>query len=402
MKIAWLTPYPVVTLGDSIEWGVRRASIHPCSWIINLQRELVKLPNVELHLLTLTPWVKRTQRVEKDGATIHVIKNGVPFFHKGFPPYMPVDVITGFMQDRWLLKKELEKINPDVVHGHGTENAYALAAVNAGVPAFFSMQGIIAEINKVNSTLRFRMVERMERKAIQKTEYASCRTAFDTGFVRAVNPSTHIFQIQEAMNPVYFKQQWNGCGRKRILFVGSMGKHKGLDYLLQAVKILSAEDPQVELCVVGGTPAEIDVCRQRCQELGIERQVEFAGFLNAPAIVPYHLSCRVFVIPSTNENSPNTLAEAMVSGMPCVASAVGGIPSMVEDEKTGLLFQSGDVGGLVNQLKRVLYDDELCRKLGSSAGEVARARHRPETVAKATLAAYQYMLDSAGKAAQKR
>jgi glycosyltransferase involved in cell wall biosynthesis len=196
------------------------------------------------------------------------------------------------------------------------------------------------------------------------------------------------------MNPVFFKQQWAGCARKRILFVGSMGKHKGLEYLLQAVKILSAEDPAVELCVVGGTPGQIEAYRQRCRELGIERRVEFAGFLNSASIVPHHLSSRVFVIPSANENSPNTLAEAMVSGMPCVASAVGGIPSMVDDGKTGLLFQSGDVEGLVRQLKRVLYDDDFCRNLGSSAADIARARHRPENVAEETMKAYRFILEN--------
>jgi glycosyltransferase involved in cell wall biosynthesis len=393
MKIAWLCPYPVSDLGDALQWGNCRQSTHPCSWILNLQRELVKLPGVELHLCTFNPGVRRTQCVEKDGAFIHVIKNGVPFLHKGWPAYIPLDVLTGFAQDIFLLKHELKKINPDVVHAHGTENAYALAAAALKYPSVVSMQGIIAEINKVNPTSRFQRVEKLERKAVQRSKYFTCRTDFDTGFVSKTNPSAHIFQIHEAMNPVFFEKQWSGCARKRILFVGSMGKHKGLEYLLQAVKILSAEDPAVELCVVGGTPGQIEAYRQRCRELGIERRVEFAGFLDSAAIVPHHLSCKVFVIPSTNENSPNTLAEAMVSGMPCVASAVGGIPSMVDDGKTGLLFKSGDVDGLVRQLRRVLPDDDFCRKLGSAAADIARARHRPEHVAEETLAAYRYILE---------
>lgn len=392
MKIAWLCPYPAPELGGLLEWNACRPANHPCSWIINLQRELVKLPEVELHLFTLNPGVKRTQCVEQGGAFIHVIKNGAPFLHKGWPSYMPLDVLSGFAQDICLLKRELKKIKPDVVHAHGTENAYALASAAMKYPFMISMQGIIAEINKVNPTFRFRRVEKLERKALKKTKYASCRTAFDTGFVRSVNPAAHIFQIHEAMNPVFFKQQWTGCSRKRILFVGSMGKHKGLDYLLQAVKALLAEDSEVEFCVVGGTPSQIEAYRQRCRELGIEQRVEFAGFLNSEAIVPHHLSSRVFVIPSTNENSPNTLAEAMVSGMPCVASAVGGIPSMVDDEKTGLLFKSGDVDGLVKRLKRVLYDDALCQKLGASAAEVARKRHKSETVAEETMKAYEFIL----------
>jgi len=392
MKIAWLCPYPVPELGDLLKWKVRRTAIHPCSWIINLQRELVKLPEVELHLCTFNPGVARKQCVERDGAVIHVIKNGAPFLHRGWTHYMPLDVLSHFLQDIMLLKHELKIINPDIVHAHGTENAYALAAAAMKYPSIVSMQGIIAEINKVNPTARYRRVEKLERKALQMAKYASCRTAFDTGFVRKTNPATHIFQIQEAMNPIYFNQQWQGCARKRILFVGSMGKHKGLEYLLQAVKILSAEDPSVELCVVGGTPGQIEAYRQLCRELSIDQRVEFAGFLNAAAIVPHHLSCKVFVIPSTNENSPNTLAEAMVSGMPCVASAVGGIPCMVDDEKTGLLFRSGDVEGLVRQLKRVLYDDELCRKLGTAAAEIARKRHWPENVAEETMEAYRFIL----------
>jgi glycosyltransferase involved in cell wall biosynthesis len=394
MKIAWLCPYPVHEMGSEIEWKIRKETFHSCGWIVNLQKALVQMPDVELHVFTLHHGISRTQCVRLGGAFFHIVKNGVPFLHKGFPKYFPVDALTGFAGDVALLKKEVRKINPDVVHAHGTENAYALTAAAMKYPSVISMQGIIAEINKVNPTFRFRKVEKLERKALLKTKYASCRTAFDTGFVSKTNPSAHIFQIQEAMNPVYFEKQWNGCARKRILFVGSMGKHKGLETLFQAVKSLTAEDPDVELCVVGGTPGQIEMCKQRCLELGISRQVEFAGFLNAAAIVPHHLACKVFVIPSTNENSPNTLAEAMVSGMPCVASAVGGIPSMVDDEKTGLLFRSEDAGGLVRQLKRVLYDDKLCRELGTAAAATARSRHRPENVAKETMAAYEFILQN--------
>jgi len=202
----------------------------------------------------------------------------------------------------------------------------------------------------------------------------------------------HIFQIHEAMSPVYFEKQWDGCERKQILFVGSMGVHKGIDYLLAAVSRLVKEDPDVGLTVIGGMAGQIDACRQRCKDLGIEQSVDFKGFLDAAAIAPLHQTHRVFVIPSTNENSPNTLAEAMVSGMPCIASAVGGIPSMISDGDNGLLFKSRDVDELVLRLKQVLRDDDLCLRLVRSAAQVARSRHDPRSVAEATLKAYKHML----------
>jgi glycosyltransferase involved in cell wall biosynthesis len=395
MKIAWLAPYPVSILGDKLEWGLRRQSAHPCSWIMNLSRELARLPDVELHIGTLCPWVKRSQVVTHDRVIVHVVKSGIPFLHRYWPPYCPLDVITDFAVDSFQLCREVARIKPDIIHAHGTENPYALTASRMSYPFVVSMQGIINEIYKVNKTFRFRRVARLEKKAMLATRYVSCRTAFDTGFVRSINPKAHVFQIHEAMNPVFFKRQWDGCERKRILFVGSMGKHKGLDYLLEAVVILSRTYPSIELCILGGSASEIAMYQSHCRELNIEQNVRFEGFLTAEQIAPHHLSSRVFVIPSTNENSPNTLAEAMVSGMPCIASAVGGIPSMIDVEETGLLFSSGNVDQLVGQLERVLEDDALCLRLGNAAAKVARARHYPESVARETHEAYEFILSRA-------
>jgi len=392
MKIAWLCPYPVSQLDHLLDGGVRRFSIHPCSWIMNLSDALSGISGVELHMVTLTPWVARSQVVQRNGIFVHVIKNGIPLTQRGWPSYLPVDILTGFWRDIRLLRQEIRKINPDVIHAHGTENAYALATVGQRIPAMVSIQGIVSKIAQVNPTFRYRVVSRFERRALKKMAYASCRTDFDTGFVRSVNASIHIFQIHEAMNPVYFKQQWKGCERKRILFVGSMGKHKGLDFLLQAVSRLAKDNPEISLTVVGGTAGEIESCKGRCNELGILHCVEFKGFLPADQIAQLHQSSRVFVIPSTNENSPNALAEAMVSGMPCIASAVGGIPSMIKAGETGLLFESGNIDELINHLKTTLYDDELCIRIGQAAAGTSRSRHDPKLVANATLDAYNHML----------
>jgi hypothetical protein len=75
MKIAWLTPYPAQGIGDAVEWHGFKKTFHSCGWIVNLQKALVALPGVELHLFVLQPRVERTQCVEKDGAFIHVIKS---------------------------------------------------------------------------------------------------------------------------------------------------------------------------------------------------------------------------------------------------------------------------------------------------------------------------------------
>jgi glycosyltransferase involved in cell wall biosynthesis len=100
----------------------------------------------------------------------------------------------------------------------------------------------------------------------------------------------------------------------------------------------------------------------------------------------------VFVLPSENENSPNALAEAMVSGMPVIATRVGGIPSMVEDGQTGLLVPWGDPASLAEKMAWLLAHPEERERLGQNACRVARARHAPQTVADETVQAYKEIL----------
>ena len=96
----------------------------------------------------------------------------------------------------------------------------------------------------------------------------------------------------------------------------------------------------------------------------------------------------VFTITSYIENSPNSLAEAMLSGLPCVASYVGGIPSMVDGGLTGLLYPVEEVPVLADRIRRIFLDDQLAMQLGENARRIALERHDPAAVVDQLLAAY--------------
>ena len=100
--------------------------------------------------------------------------------------------------------------------------------------------------------------------------------------------------------------------------------------------------------------------------------------------------CRshVFAISSYIENSPNSLCEAMQVGLPCVASYAGGIPSLVEQRRTGLLFPVGDAPLLADSIMRIFRDDGLACRLGAAARAEASERHAPERVLSQLLDAY--------------
>jgi glycosyltransferase involved in cell wall biosynthesis len=193
------------------------------------------------------------------------------------------------------------------------------------------------------------------------------------------------------MNPVYFQNEWHIRDVDRLLYVGSLEARKGLDVLLEALKLVVQAKPKTTLTVIGG--GDQTPYRQLCERLLITGNVQFLGFQSAEQIAQHHLESQMFVLPSGNENSPNTLAEAMVSGLPVIATAVGGIPSMVQHGQSGWLVPPRNPAELANAILQLLNDPKLRASLGEAARQRARDRHLPGHVAAQTAQAYQEILN---------
>jgi glycosyltransferase involved in cell wall biosynthesis len=392
LRVAWLAPYPVTLLTPTLRLARTAAGLHPCSWIVNLANALAARDDVELHLVTETCLVTSEQTVSQRGIKFHVLPAGVPFLHRGFPHWFPLDAMTGFRARRRRMVQTIQRLDPDLVHAHGTEAAYGLAAVDSQRPCLVSVQGVISELARTNSSLFFRLQRRHEAKVARQAAYFSCRTQFDSGFIKSQNSLATIFMTHEAMSKVFFQYNWQPSDQDSLLFVGALTPWKGLDLLLQAMRLVLTRKPRAILRVIGGTPGQMNAYREKARALEISTRVEFLGFLPADEIARWHRESQVFVLPSQNENSPNTLAEAMVSGMPVIATNVGGIPSMVEDGKTGLLVPWNQPDILAGKIVWLLQHPEECARLGANARQIARERHDPARVAEQTLAAYRQIL----------
>ncbi|NEV65054.1 glycosyltransferase family 4 protein [Thiorhodococcus minor] len=363
---------------------------------MNLSQALVARGDVDLHLVTVSPWVTHSQTVEVEGMTIHIVKGGVPTLHRGWPRFLPLDAATGFRMEARAVRFELRQIKPDLIHAHGTEKGYALTAMHSGYPYLVSIQGIIAEYYKMDPCLYYRLMRPREANVIRRTKNFTCRTHFDTSYVRRLNPSAKIFNICEAMSPVFWEGQWESKGGYRILFVGSGAPRKGFDDLIAAAAVISEKFHAVSIDAVGIFSGKRRETLARTADKA-RIAIRFHGFQTAPAISELHRQCDLFVLCSSIENSPNTLAEAMVSGMPCVSYDVGGVSSMIDAGRTGLLVAPGDITGLAAAAMELMGDRRKAQHLGAAAASAARSRHRPEHVAAATWDAYRDILAASGK-----
>ena len=116
--------------------------------------------------------------------------------------------------------------------------------------------------------------------------------------------------------------------------------------------------------------------------------MEFLGSLSAEQMKEQYLLANVFVLPSTMENSPNSLGEAMLLGVPCVAADVGGVTTMLEPEKEGFVYPSTAPYMLAGSLEKVFAMGEQAEQLGLRARSHARVTHDPDTNLRTLLEIY--------------
>jgi glycosyltransferase involved in cell wall biosynthesis len=167
----------------------------------------------------------------------------------------------------------------------------------------------------------------------------------------------------------------------RLLFVGRIVYQKGIDLLLLALAELR-EIPW-SLQIVGDGPS-LEQFRNQASELKIADRVSFSGWQSRQDLPNTYRNANLFVNPSRHEGMPNTVLEAMASGLPVLASRISGNEELVTEE-TGVLFPPEDSLALQNALRELLPNAELREKMGAAARKRVEAQYSWDKVAQAYL-----------------
>lgn len=310
----------------------------------------------------------------------------------------------------------LKDAKPDMIHIFGTEFPHCLAAVRAfhnPQKTLIGIQGLCGEIAKtyraglpenVFKQASFRDVVRQdsmrqqqnkfyqraenERQALLLTDHITGRTEFDRAETAKINPRANYYLMNETMRQEFYEGEWKAEQTEcHSIFLGQ-GDYplKGMHFLLEAMGRLKENYPDLKLYVAGNSIISYETAKDKCKLSAygkyllvlirlyeLQDQVIVLGRLSAEEMKTQFLRSSVFVCPSVMENSPNTIGEAMLLGIPVVASKTGGIPSMVEDGVTGLLFHNGDAEDLADSIDRIWSDQTLVKEL--SAHERIRASY---------------------------
>jgi len=180
----------------------------------------------------------------------------------------------------------------------------------------------------------------------------------------------------------------------RVLFVAALSRghaHKGLDTVLEAMAALRQGRPDLRLDVVG-SGNDLDRYRSRCRALGIDSIVRFRGRLSGLELAKAYRDATVLALPTSDDSFPIVLLEAMASGVPVVATRIGGIPELIDDLRTGLLIDPGNVGSLADSLAHLLDHPRIAARMGVAAWREAVRCHTWERQADVTNALFESVL----------
>ena len=159
-------------------------------------------------------------------------------------------------------------------------------------------------------------------------------------------------------------------GPPRLLSIGRLTGQKGFDILLRAAALLRQRSVQFELTIVGEGPQRAEL-EHLARELGLQEAVRLAGACSEGACLGLMQNAAVFVLASRNEGTPVVCMEAMATGVPVVATTVGGIPEIIEHGVNGILIPPESPADVADAIEKLLADPGLRKRLAREARRTA-------------------------------
>ena len=311
-----------------------------------------------------------------------------------------------------VLLKILFKFKPDIVHANSPQAAgiggialfiYRLFTWTLRVQAVYTIHGwAYHEARPERQNFLIRLFSKITCLFYQKI---ICVSEYDrlSALQFKISPAHKLITIHNGIDPQNLNflsheealQKLLGSNPRELRgfdprkpVIGSVGeftKNKGQKYLIEALGILKKSGKGFRGLIVGWGEEEQNL-ESRIKDLELKNEVRLITGLSPAA--PYLKAFDIFILPSVKEGLPYTLLEAGLAELPVVATSVGGIPEIIENEKTGLLVNPANSEELSKAVLRLIDDENLRKKLGQNLRQKILKSFLKEKTLECTFALY--------------
>ncbi|MDH3294490.1 MAG: glycosyltransferase [Acidimicrobiia bacterium] len=260
-----------------------------------------------------------------------------------------------------VLAQEMTRRRIDHLHNHFGDSSCTVAMLAAevgGFPFSFTLHG---------SAIFFEAHTWRIDEKIRRSAFCACISHFARSQAAIFAPeATEKLHIVHCGVEPHRLMAVDHRGRgPRLLFIGRITAVKGLDVLLDAIDALQSRHTDLQLTIVGDGPERTRL-EQKTAQRGLDAVVTFVGSKSQEEVSDLLTRTDVFVLPSFAEGVPVVLMEAMGAGLPVVATQVGGMTELVDDQVSGFLIRPFDATLLAERIDQLVSDPDLRRRLGQA------------------------------------
>ncbi|WP_340817852.1 glycosyltransferase [Methanolobus sp. WCC4] len=257
--------------------------------------------------------------------------------------------------------KQIEQNNLkfDLIHAHFTwTSGYVASKLKFmyNVPAIITAHGFDIYELPFRDEWWCRKISHL----LNEVDYVLTVSKKNMELIASLNTSTEKKVITNGYNSHLFKpKDMNSCrdklnlplNKKILLSIGNLVEIKGHKYLLEAVAKLTDKRDDFILIIIGEGPLK-DTLKKQVLNLKLENKVKLIGIKPHEEIVFWLGACDLFVLPSLNEGNPTVMFEAMGCGKPFIGTNVGGVPDIINDDKLGIIVESGNSDLLSDSIQK--------------------------------------------------
>ena len=378
-------------------------------WIASLEQIIRQNKEIELGVAFHFP--DSTFKYNNEGVAYYPIEQiKVPLRKKLFEKENENNSITRYLEI-------IEDFKPDIIHIFGSENDFGLICKHTDIPVVIHMQGCLPPYHnalmpvgmkksdflfKKGLSLSYRFIGLRSEKAFRKNaereigimqscKYFMGRTEWDKSLIDLFNPKATYFHCEEALRDSFIEgtKKWKYTDEKKKIIVSVISRpwYKGCDLILKTAALLKRFTDIDFVWKVYGIP-EIKFFESVYGIKAKDVNVRPMGTASKEELVEALCSSSCYVHPSYIDNSPNSVCEAQILGVPIIATNVGGISSIVNNNIDGILFPANAPYTAASLIKKVISERTLAKSLSKQAIAKATKRHNPDNIGKRLFEIY--------------